>query len=72
MAPIVQSNSLFISNLRQQQLSGLSQHLHTHIERTGIRLYIVKRLVENGTTITVQSQPDVGTTFTVTIPHTGS
>jgi signal transduction histidine kinase len=65
----VQDNGLGLSELQQRQLFGLFQRLHTHVEGTGVGLYIIKRLVENaGGTITVQSQPDVGTTFTVTLP----
>jgi signal transduction histidine kinase len=65
----VQDNGLGMSELQQRQLFGLFQRLHTHVEGTGVGLYIVKRLVENGGgTITVQSQPNVGTTFTVTFP----
>ncbi|RZK28091.1 MAG: HAMP domain-containing histidine kinase [Hymenobacter sp.] len=66
----VQDNGMGMSELQQRQLFGLFQRLHTHVEGTGVGLYIVKRLVENGGgTIAVQSQPDVGTTFTVTIPQ---
>ena len=65
----VQDNGLGMSEAQQRQLFGLFQRLHTHVEGTGVGLYIVKRLVENGGgTITVQSRPDVGTTFTVTFP----
>jgi len=65
----VQDNGLGMSEVQQRQLFGLFQRLHTHVEGTGVGLYIVKRLVENGGgTITVQSQPDVGTVFTVTLP----
>lgn len=69
----VQDNGLGMSEVQQRQLFGLFQRLHTHVEGTGVGLYIVKRLVENGGgTITVHSQPDVGTTFTVTFPHPGA
>jgi signal transduction histidine kinase len=69
----VQDNGLGMSELQQRQLFGLFQRLHTHVEGTGVGLYIVKRLVENGGgAITVQSQPDAGTTFTVTFPHPGA
>jgi len=69
----VQDNGLGMSEVQQRQLFGLFQRLHTHVEGTGVGLYIVKRLVENGGgTIAVQSQPDVGTIFTVTIPCNGA
>jgi signal transduction histidine kinase len=65
----VQDNGLGMSGVQQRQLFGLFQRLHTHVEGTGVGLYITKRLVENaGGTITVESQPHVGTTFTVTFP----
>jgi signal transduction histidine kinase len=65
----VQDNGLGMSNLQQRQLFGLFQRLHTHVEGTGVGLYISKRLIENaGGTITVQSQLNEGTTFTVTLP----
>ena len=65
----VQDNGLGLTELQQRQLFGLFQRLHTHVEGTGVGLYIVKRLVENaGGTITVASEPEVGTTFTVFFP----
>ncbi|WP_052733146.1 sensor histidine kinase [Hymenobacter terrenus] len=65
----VQDNGLGMSQVQQRQLFGLFQRLHTHVEGTGVGLYITKRLVENGGgTITVQSQVDAGTTFTLTFP----
>jgi signal transduction histidine kinase len=65
----VHDNGLGMSEMQQRQLFGLFQRLHTHVEGTGVGLYITKRLVENaGGTIAVQSQPGVGTTFTVTFP----
>ena len=69
----VQDNGLGMSEVQQRQLFGLFQRLHTHVEDTGVGLYITKRLVENaGGTIAVQSQPGVGTTFTVTFPAQAS
>jgi PAS domain S-box-containing protein len=66
----VQDNGLGMSDIQQRQLFGLFQRLHTHVEGTGVGLYITKRLIENaGGTIHVQSQPDRGTIFAVTFPH---
>lgn len=66
----VQDNGLGMSEVQQRQLFGLFQRLHTHVEGTGVGLYITKRLIENaGATIAVQSAPNVGTTFTVTFPR---
>ncbi|MVN75932.1 PAS domain-containing protein [Hymenobacter sp. HMF4947] len=65
----VHDNGLGMSEVQQRQLFGLFQRLHTHVEGTGVGLYISKRLVENGGgTIAVQSQVDAGATFTVTFP----
>jgi PAS domain S-box-containing protein len=65
----VQDNGLGISEVQQRQLFGLFQRLHTHVEGTGVGLYITKRLVENGGgTIAIESQVEVGTTFTLTFP----
>ena len=45
------------------------QRLHSHVEGSGIGLYIVKRIIENkGGTISLQSEPGQGTTFTVVFP----
>ncbi|OUJ69181.1 PAS domain-containing sensor histidine kinase [Hymenobacter crusticola] len=65
----VADNGLGISESQQQRLFQVFQRLHTHVEGTGVGLYMIKRLVENGGgTIAVKSQPNVGTTFTVTFP----
>ncbi len=65
----VQDNGLGLNEAQQAQLFGIFRRLHTHVEGSGIGLYMVKRMVENaGGTITVASQPGVGSTFTVEIP----
>jgi len=44
------------------------KRFHTHVEGTGIGLYIVKRMVENvGGTIEVDSDTGKGTTFRIFI-----
>ncbi|RZK53425.1 MAG: HAMP domain-containing histidine kinase, partial [Hymenobacter sp.] len=54
----VQDNGLGLSETQQAQLFGMFRRLHTHVEGSGVGLFMVKRLVENaGGTITVQSQP---------------
>ncbi|TVT42541.1 PAS domain S-box protein [Hymenobacter setariae] len=65
----VQDYGLGLSATQQRRLFGLFQRLHTHVEGTGVGLYLVKRLVENGGgTIAVESQLGEGTTFTVVFP----
>ena len=65
----VQDNGLGLSQRQQAKLFGLFQRLHTHVEGTGIGLYMVKKIVENaGGTLTVVSEPDQGTTFTAAFP----
>ncbi len=65
----VADNGLGMSEAQLRQLFGLFQRLHTHVEGSGVGLYMVKRLLENaGGTIAVQSQLEQGTTFTVTFP----
>ncbi|MGI4863351.1 MAG: PAS domain-containing protein [Janthinobacterium lividum] len=65
----VQDNGLGLDERQQDQLFGLFRRLHTHVEGTGVGLYMVKRMVENaGGTIAVQSQPGIGTTFSIHLP----
>jgi PAS domain S-box-containing protein len=65
----VEDNGLGLDERQQSLLFGLFRRLHSHVEGTGVGLYMVKRMVENaGGTITVQSQLDVGTTFCVCLP----
>jgi len=66
----VQDNGLGLAAAQQQKVFGLFRRLHAHVEGTGVGLYMVKRIVENaGGTITVQSEPGVGATFTVSLPN---
>ncbi|RZL14741.1 MAG: PAS domain-containing protein, partial [Hymenobacter sp.] len=65
----VQDNGLGLSEAQQAQLFTMFQRLHNHVDGSGVGLYMVKKIVENaGGTITVQSELDVGTTFTVRLP----
>ena len=65
----VQDNGLGFDIGREEQLFAMFQRLHTHVEGSGVGLYMVKRLVENaGGRISVESQIGTGTTFTVHLP----
>ncbi|WP_133272044.1 PAS domain-containing sensor histidine kinase [Hymenobacter radiodurans] len=65
----VQDNGLGLTAAQQGELFGMFRRLHTHVEGSGVGLFMVKRLVDNaGGTITVESQPGVGSTFTVSLP----
>ncbi len=62
----VKDNGLGLSESQQSKIFKMFKRMHTHIEGTGIGLYIVKRIVENkGGSIVVESKPGQGTTFTV-------
>jgi signal transduction histidine kinase len=63
----VQDNGLGLDQTQQGRLFQVFQRLHTHVEGSGVGLYLIKRLLENGgASITVSSEPGIGTTFTVT------
>ncbi|MBC6612153.1 PAS domain-containing protein [Hymenobacter sp. BT507] len=65
----VRDNGLGLTPAQQEQLFRMFRRLHSHVEGSGVGLYMVKKIVENaGGTITVESQPNVGTTFTVYLP----
>ncbi len=66
----VQDNGLGLDAAQQTRLFGLFQRLHTHVEGTGIGLYMVKKIVENaGGSIVVQSEQGVGSSFIVSLPN---
>ncbi|UOQ68566.1 PAS domain-containing protein [Hymenobacter volaticus] len=66
----VHDNGLGLSEQQQSKLFQLYQRLHSHVEGSGVGLYMIKRIVNNaGGTISVQSQPGVGSIFTVTLPN---
>jgi PAS domain S-box-containing protein len=60
----VSDNGLGLSENQVGKLFFMFKRLHTHVEGTGVGLYMVKRIVENyGGRIWVESKPGVGTTF---------
>ena len=62
----VTDNGLGISSDKQDKLFTLFNRLHSHVEGSGIGLYLVKRIVENAKgQIEVKSAVNKGTTFTV-------
>ncbi|MGI4742068.1 MAG: PAS domain-containing sensor histidine kinase [Janthinobacterium lividum] len=63
----VQDNGLGLDLTQgQDKLFAMFQRLHTHVEGTGLGLYMIKRMVENaGGLVEVASQLGQGTTFRV-------
>ncbi|WP_375437877.1 PAS domain-containing protein [uncultured Hymenobacter sp.] len=67
----VHDNGLGIDVAHLPKLFTMFQRFHTHVDGTGIGLYMVKRMVENaGGRLEVHSQLGAGTTFFVYLPHT--
>lgn len=54
----------------QEKLYDMFSRFHNHVEGSGVGLYIVKKLVEStGGSIRLESQVNVGTTFTMNFPQ---
>ncbi|WP_022826298.1 PAS domain-containing sensor histidine kinase [Hymenobacter norwichensis] len=69
----VHDNGLGIESRHLPQLFTMFQRFHTHVEGTGIGLFMVKRMVDNaGGRLEVHSQLGAGTTFFVHLPHATS
>ena len=66
----VEDNGLGMSSKGRQKLFGLFERLHNHVEGSGIGLFMVKKMVENaGGSVEVESELDVGSTFSVYLPR---
>jgi signal transduction histidine kinase/HAMP domain-containing protein len=62
----VADNGLGLNEKQQAKLFTMFKRLHSHVEGTGIGLYMIKRIVENrGGKIEVESKLNHGTTFKV-------
>lgn len=62
----VQDNGLGIAEDKQEKIFTMFRRLHTHVEGTGIGLFIVKRIIDNSDgKIEVESSPGEGTTFKI-------
>ncbi|WP_198172741.1 sensor histidine kinase [Hymenobacter ginkgonis] len=65
----VQDNGLGLSHEQQDQLFRLFKRLHSHVEGTGVGLYLVKKILDNaGGSIQVESELGRGSTFIVNFP----
>ena len=65
----VQDNGLGLDLTREPELFGMFRRYHTHVDGSGIGLYMVKRMLENtGGRIEVRSTLGEGSTFTVYFP----
>lgn len=64
----VEDNGLGIEETDKEKIFTMFKRMHTHVEGTGVGLYIIKRIIENnGGFIKVDTQVDKGTTFKVYI-----
>lgn len=66
----VADNGLGIRTDQHHKLFSMFKRVHTHVEGSGIGLYIIKRILENnGGRIRLQSEVGVGTVFSVYFPE---
>lgn len=62
----IQDNGLGLNESQLTKLFTMFRRFHTHVDGTGIGLYIVKRIIENKEgKIEVESEKDVGTRFNI-------
>lgn len=63
---LVEDNGLGMDTNYKNKIFGLFKRMHSHVEGTGIGLYIVKKIIDNaGGKIEVESTVGVGTSFWV-------
>ena len=66
----VSDNGLGIPENQLSKIFIMFKRYHSHVNGTGVGLYLVKRIAENyGGEVKVISEVDKGTTFTVSIPQ---
>jgi light-regulated signal transduction histidine kinase (bacteriophytochrome) len=66
----VTDNGIGIAAQYLEKMFRMFKRFHTHVEGTGIGLYIVKRIVDNaGGRTEVESQVDQGSTFRIYLPY---
>ncbi len=65
----IADNGLGIDLIRNKgKIFAMFKRFHNHVEGTGLGLFMVKKLIENqGGTISIESEVDKGTKFTLTI-----
>lgn len=62
----LQDNGLGMEIKDPEKIFGMFKRMHSHVEGTGIGLYMVRKIIENeGGFIKVESQPGKGSTFKV-------
>lgn len=65
----VSDNGLGIPPNQLSKIFVMFKRYHSHVEGTGVGLYLVKRIAENyGGSVEVESEVDKGTTFTIELP----
>jgi PAS domain S-box-containing protein len=65
----VKDNGIGIPDDQIGKIFGLFKRVHTHVEGTGVGLYLVKSIIENaGGRIEAESEENEGTIFTVYFP----
>lgn len=65
----VKDNGLGLTEYQQEKVFAMFKRLHTHVEGTGIGLYIIKRMIENyGGKIYLEGKENEGSVFSVYFP----
>jgi PAS domain S-box-containing protein len=60
----ISDNGMGFDMRKKDKVFGMFKRLHTHVEGTGVGMYIVKRIMENASgKIEVESEEGVGTSF---------
>jgi two-component system, sensor histidine kinase and response regulator len=67
---IVEDNGIGFNPQDKQKIFGMFKRMHTHVEGSGVGLYLVKKILTNyGGFIEADSIPGVGSRFTVYCPN---
>ncbi|MBO9698725.1 MAG: PAS domain S-box protein [Sporocytophaga sp.] len=67
----ISDNGMGFDMSKKDKVFGMFKRLHTHVEGTGVGMYIVKRIMENASgKIEVESEEGKGTSFRLYFPTT--